>query len=346
MAIGYVHTLGDSTLDNLFWMLDGSNVEKAKNDSVEGLLQERLKTDRLVVNSLAYDGFTTKSVLNGDKVGAVLPRSHEKKAYMRTKAPKEITVRPLEKLEQNIAARPDATHYIVLSVGGNDFRENLLTPWRLLTNLPDIQNRYLQIVEKIKSLQGRDIRPILMLQYRTDANHDPYLIYPIFQAIGIVAMTVHVACLALLTAPLWIVAGKISLLVGGAALLGGALGLYLTQKVIPLSVTKDILLGKKISHAVFGALLHAFYQPILEQAKKDRIPILDLPNTFNPHRKLYEAGIEPSKEGGALIAEGIAHIVKQHDFSKSSVLYSKSDSTATYSGVANTDPSSWQVIDV
>ena len=46
MAITYVHTLGDSTLDNLYWEIDedGKNLETAKNKSVEGQLQTRLDT--------------------------------------------------------------------------------------------------------------------------------------------------------------------------------------------------------------------------------------------------------------------------------------------------------------
>src|SRR5579872_2497985 len=110
MPIGYVHTLGDSTLDNLYWMLGKANgdVQKAKSNSVEGSLQKCIdaaKADNYEVVSHAYDGFTTKSVLNGDRIGAVLPRSGQKVAYMTDKAPDETLqngiyqVKPLEKLK-------------------------------------------------------------------------------------------------------------------------------------------------------------------------------------------------------------------------------------------------------
>jgi hypothetical protein len=351
MAISYVHTLGDSTLDNLFWMLEGSDLKKAEQDSMEGLLQKRLG-ENFLVNSLAYDGFTTKSVLNGDRVGAVLPRSGNRfSLYTQKKAQPENFVLPLEKLQQKISENPDIPHYVVLSVGGNDFRENLGTPWRLLTEIPHVQARYLQIVEKIKGLQGRDIRPILMFQYRTDANQDPYLIYSIFRVIGIAAIALQVISLTFLTTPVWIAAGKISLIAGGVIFLSGAAGLHLSRKALPFSAVKDVFFGKKISLAVFGALLHVFYQPILERAKKDKIPILDLPNTFDPHQKLYTSGIEPNKEGGELIAQGIESIIDLHylgtnkDISDASFLYSKPPSAETYIAVPNSDPSFWKVND-
>jgi hypothetical protein len=340
-----IHTLGDSTLDNLFWMFQGShlNVEKAKKSSVEGALQERVKSDDFEVISHAYDGFTTRSVLEGDTIGAVLPARPEKNLYMKVKASQGTFVRPLDDLKKRVSKSPDSPHYVVISVGGNDFRANLLNPCRFVKDIPKIQKRYMQIVDQVKGLQGRDIRPILMLQYRTDANNDPYCIYPLLKVIGIVVVAVHVVFIALLTAPIWIVAGQISLLVGGILFLSAAAGLLISRKVAPLSITKDILSGKKISMVVMGALLHSFYKPILEKAKKERIPVLDLPNTFNPYEKLYESGIEPGKEGSKLIAEGIHHIVKSHDFTGESFLYSKPGRIPHYTRSPNTNPSSWHV---
>lgn len=78
--------------------------------------------------------------------------------------------------------------------------------------------------------------------------------------------------------------------------------------------------------SLFGALLMRFYQPILKEARDARIPVLDLPNTFNPYDDLYISGIEPSAQGSALIAEGIAYIVENHDFEEEqSMIYSKTD---------------------
>lgn len=352
MTVRHVHTLGDSTLDNLFWMLQTNDLETAKASSVEGQLQTRLTNAQgsctWKINSLAYDGFTTTSLLDGAPIGAVLPNTAEKPLYIQEKNQHEIpNAFPVRELENRVIDQKDKTHYVVLSVGGNDFRENLSTPppWRLLTEISNVQKRYLEIVQRIISLKdlGYDVRPILMFQYRTDANTDPYLIYPIFQAMGTIALAVHTVCLALLTAPLWIAAAKISLFTGIVALSAGALGLYFSHKVIPLSVTKDVLLGRKVSQAVFAALIHTFYKPILEQAQKNQLPILDLPNTFDPYKKLYTSGIEPNVQGGDLIAEGIGHIIASHDFNGPSKLYSKPASSSSYIEKTNEDPSSWQV---
>lgn len=68
--------------------------------------------------------------------------------------------------------------------------------------------------------------------------------------------------------------------------------------------------------------------------KDSNIPVLDLPNTFNPNNNLYECGIEPNGKGSKLIAEGIAHIVQNHDFNDQSVLYAKNDQN--YSAAQNT----------
>ncbi len=346
MNAGYIHTLGDSTLDNLFWMLQNtpSDLESAKASSVEGLLQKQLGKNGYQVVSHAYDGFTTRSILEGGRIGEVLPPGEEQALYMREKASHRIRVRPLAELQKNLSSSPTALHYVVISVGGNDFRVNLQNPWRLILDLPQIQKRYLQILEKVQKLPARHIRPILMLQYRTDATNDPYHIYPLFKVIGLVAVLAHIVCLALLTAPLWFIAGKISALAGGLMFFGSAAAFYLSLKVIPFSVTRDAFRGRNIGMAMLGGLMQSFYRPILQQAKKDRLPVLDLANTFHPYRKLYECGIEPGKQGAKLIAEGIGHIVKHHDFTGKSLIYSKPDPKSVYTSKVNKNPASWHVV--
>ena len=226
--------------------------------------------------------------------------------------------------------------------GGNDFRENLLNPWRLLKDIPEIQKRYLQIVENVKGMRGKTVLPILMLQYRTDVNNDPYHIYPMFKAIGTVALIIQLASAVLLTVPLFILAGKISLLVGGLLFATGATGVYYSTKVLPFSATKEILSGKEIGMTMLGHLMHSFYQPLLEYANKEGIPVLDLPNTFNPYKDLYESGIEPNRKGSQLIAQGLTHILVHHDFQKESMLYAKPDQEPFYTGKPN-HPSAWEV---
>jgi hypothetical protein len=58
---------------------------------------------------------------------------------------------------------------------------------------------------------------------------------------------------------------------------------------------------------------------------------------------LYIAQIEPSQKGGALIAEGIDHIIKHHDFSSStSMIYSKKGDNP-FAAVENQGAGSWSV---
>lgn len=229
-------------------------------------------------------------------------------------------------------------------MGGNDFRENLANPFRLIRDISKVQSRYLQIVEKVKSLstEERKVYPILMLQYRTDAKNDPYLIYKLFGAMGVAAFVVNLICVALILVPAFqamagVVTFKVSMVVCPVI---GLLGLVLSHKAVPFSVSKDIILLKKPSMSLFGALLMRFYQPILKEARDARIPVLDLPNTFNPYDDLYISGIEPSAQGSALIAEGIAYIVENHDFEEEqSMIYSKTDDS--YGGRLNTEK--WSV---
>lgn len=333
---GDVTLLGDSTFDNRIWVPKGA--------SVEAVLQNKVKNDGLRVDDFAYDGFTTTDVLKGGRIGAVLPGGKAKDAYMKDKAANGKMAYPLQQLETNVKASPKMIHYVAFNAGGNNIRENLLRPWRIPFIIPQIQQEYLQILAKLKSLQEYNVRPILMFQYRTDANSDPYLIYPIFGFLGVVAATVHLTCLALLTLPLLLLIGKVSALMGGIAFFTGAIGLYLSHKIVPLSVTKDIFLGKKIGMVLLGAMMQRFYQPILEQAKKDGIPILDMPNTFHPYRNLYECGIEPNAQGSELIAEGIHHILKNHDFTGKSMMYAKDPNVplAIYES-KETNPSTWRV---
>ena len=89
--------------------------------------------------------------------------------------------------------------------------------------------------------------------------------------------------------------------------------------------------------------METFYQPMLQRAREDKIPILDLPNTFNPSARLYTAGIEPNKAGGALIAEGLAHIITKHDYAKDSRLYAKAALDAAYTGTKNNKTLEWKV---
>ncbi|MBS0629131.1 MAG: SGNH/GDSL hydrolase family protein [Verrucomicrobia bacterium] len=334
-----IKTLGDSSIDNLYWMIKLGDLNSAKRKCVEGQLRQMGH----IVSSHAYDGFTTRSVLGGDSIGAVLPTNHPAfQSYMKEKAPKQRAVYPLADLQDKISQEPKTTHHVVISVGGNDFRVNLQRPWRLINDIPKIQERYCQIVKNVKSLNGR-VKPILVFQYLTDANQDYYGIYTIFGILGILAVTIHLSCIALLTAPIWALAGSISTVSATITTSIGAIGLYGSHRIIPLSVTQKVLMGNKFSLSLITEMMQRFYQPVLELAQKEGIPILDLPNTFNPYEPLYDSGIEPNEAGGQLIAKGIDHIVTHHDFSGKSKLYSKSTGQSVYSSIDNENPTGWTV---
>lgn len=294
----YVHTLGDSSLDNIYWMLndDGKNVEEAKKHSVEGQLQEALGTN-YKVESHAFDGFTTTSLLKGDKVGQVLPAKQKSKkdAYLKGKniTAKTAKVDPLKELKKSVEANPKSTHFVIISVGGNDFREQLSSPMGFLGELPKIQERYLQILDQVKKL-GKEIRPVIMLQYQLDANNDQYGVYETL--------------------------GTISPFLG-------------------------IEQGKNAPQLALQKLFKMFYAPILEKAQKEKIPVLDLPNTFDPHKELYISQIEPNQEGGKLIAEGLSQIITTHKVNDESKLYSKSAKQTSFTASKNIGAEKWTVSD-
>lgn len=352
-----MHTLGDSTLDTFWWGTNGngSNAEAAKRATVEGQLEAKLNSDgqsTYIVDSHAYDGFTTSSVLNGDQVGRVLgitKRNWEQPkrfAYLQNRGighGDSLFVTPLEDLKTSIAKKPDAIHYVVISVGGNDFRERLNNPIAMLRGIPNVHKRYLEIVDQVKALSGRDIRPILMLQYQLDVNNDAYRIYAIFKIVGLAAIALQsLSFFTLATSALLLATKKIG---GPAALIFsgiGAIVLASSRRFIPNTMTVGILKGQHVGLTTLGGLLKVFYRPILERAKQECFPILDLPNTLNPHKPLYTAQIEPNEEGAKLIAEGICHVIKQHDFTSASSLYSKNGTDTAFHSSANL-PSDWEV---
>ncbi|MEM8727247.1 MAG: hypothetical protein AAGE99_00825 [Chlamydiota bacterium] len=307
-----VFLVGDSTLDNIYWL--GAD---AKKDCIQGQLTEQLGSDFEVINE-SYDGFTTENVLNGGKVGAVLPspRDYLIKRFGKSKT---FSTRPIGNLKTKIGPNclPNffQTHYVVISVGGNDFRVLLSQPWKLLAEIPDVQKRYLRIVDHVQKL-GRNIKPIFMFQYRTDACSRPYFICTILGALGYIAATINTLAIgALFYSAYRLTRNRVSATVGIAKIFIAALFLYLSHRRLSIRVTKEIFMGKRAGLAVFGAMLERLYPPMIKKAIEDGIPILDLPNLFNPlDPELFICEIEPSKKGGALIATRLAEIVKAYDW--------------------------------
>lgn len=353
----FLHTLGDSTIDNIYWTY-GKVLSEAQGekDSVEGQICEKMAAAGLACTLVphAYDGFTTDSVLFGDHVGRVLGinagnnLSKGKKSYLKNRkiAPQANSyfVKPLDELEDACTSTP-GPHYVLLSVGGNDFRVRLRNPWNMLQAIPQIHQNYQEIVRKLKELSAYNVRPILMFQYRLDANHDHYKINFLFKWMGRVAVTIHTLAISIISITIVrALVGRINNSSLAIFLILGGILLKIGSVVAPVKILKDALLGRSIGMATLGYLMERFYTPIIELAKQENIPILDLPNTFDPNDDLYISQIEPNKEAGALISEGVVHIIQNHDFtSEPSIFYSKQKDEESYTGTVNLGSGHWQV---
>jgi len=70
-------------------------------------------------------------------------------------------------------------------------------------------------------------------------------------------------------------------------------------------------------------LMQTIYTPILGIAKEKKLPVIDLPRTFDIwNDDLYSHQIEPSAKGGAVISAIVEHVVRHDNPDKPSTLYS------------------------
>lgn len=338
--INPVFTLGDSTLDNIVWVNDPSLpsdqvYEDAKKHCVEGKLRTELGPQYEVI-SCAYDGFTTTSVLKGSTIGKVFGKADPRYLAYKGSGP----VQPLEQLKNQL--KPG--NIVVISVGGNAFREILGHPiaqndlgiFKIVSKVSEIRDCYLKIVDEVQKMGGR---PILMLQYRTNAVKDYYKIYPKLRTVGKVAAGVNIASACVISgSALAIGLEKITVVTGLICMIFAAIILKISSKFVPLKVTTQIIAYKDPGMSMMNALMEKFYRHILERAKKEKLPILDLPNSFDPYdNELYQSGIEPSRKGGALIAKGLANIIQKYDNKAPSKLYDCSGN------IAENVPEKWAV---
>lgn len=76
------------------------------------------------------------------------------------------------------------------------------------------------------------------------------------------------------------------------------------------------------SVAKLNALMEKIYEPVLALAIELKLPIIDLPRTFDIYRdELYNHQIEPSAKGGEVITSLIHHVVQHHTGDKPASLY-------------------------
>lgn len=146
--------LGDSTIDNKVWT--------EKNNSVINQLRKLLPNYN--IQDYSNDGFTTRDILDGAYKDKVFPHNRS------LEYPHEM-FHPLTAAEENIKK----SKHIILSIGGNNFREflsdllNKRIPAAHIeeefnSTLKNMQSEYILIVEKIRALNP-EAQITLMTQY-------------------------------------------------------------------------------------------------------------------------------------------------------------------------------------
>jgi hypothetical protein len=248
--------IGDSTIDNRYWVNPGETVQEEL---------QALRPEDDIVN-LAIDGFTTENILHGGHKDKAVESAYHTHAYFK----------PLNQLSQH----RDASH-VVLSVGGNDFREKLqcliaLPPESRPDNIDDIMNgiahNYIQIIVGLKKALPK-AKISVMLQYTPHVNNDIYFIY----------------FLMLLIANRQEAPAK---------------GLFATK----LKIGAHLLLGMskpERKHAVseLHKMMAKVYEKIFPALIRLNINVIDLAASFDYRDKsLYVSQIEPSARGSKLIA--------------------------------------------
>ena len=144
--MGFVHTLGDSTLDNLY-----SAADVSKKRCMEDHLSDQLKLANYQIKRHAYAYFNIQSLLKGDAIGRIkIPGVED---YLKRKVncvEDSFQVYPLLDLKKVVEANPQEKHFVVLSIGGDDFcwqaiidnkRVRRNNPLSLLRDIPHIQKK-------------------------------------------------------------------------------------------------------------------------------------------------------------------------------------------------------------
>lgn len=252
-------------------------------------LKLKLTKEDVVIN-LAMDGFTTSDMFTGaPKNKAVRDDQHPPQMFY-----------PLEEL-----ANIGNPSHIVLSVGGNDLRESLSQ--LIFTNpedrmkqldllLRNIQDNYKKLIDQLKQTCPHS-KIIVMLQYTPSLSPDHYFIYYLMQQI----------------------AARRNIKQNVFTYLD-----VLMYKVFGNTIKTEDTAVKELHH-----IMEIAYAPIIAYARENQIPILDMATTFDHTSKdIYVAQIEPGRQGAAIIANMITHVINTHDFNGPSSLYVKPGCTS------------------
>jgi len=313
----YVHTIGNSIIDNLPYLLnEGTPIEEAKNNSVEGQLQTQLdeldssQEKKYEVVSHAYAGFNVASVLVGDTIGKKILPGRVSNDYARAKVIDTDFVKPLEILKAKISESPQAKHFVVIGFSHH------------------VEPHYLEIVDRVKRMGGK---PILIIPNLSPATS------PIYTKVGIIGgfiALVSAVCLAYLARfVMHIVMNKVNLHSRSTIFAIIAVLILLSQ----LPITYRIAQGQHPGMAMAKIAVQRLSKPILAYAKKDKLTMIDLPNTFDPYQtELYCSSGAFSKQGGALIAKAICHAIARDESNDSSYIY-------TDKGRSINNPREWYI---
>jgi lysophospholipase L1-like esterase len=165
MAKNHVVLLGDSTIDNIYWVDDHKKC-------IPGILREYLNEEEWKITNYAADGFTTKNMLEG-----AVPHISYRVRLNDDPFPIEEgeVFEPLKELKK-LHEKERVTH-IILSVGGNDVRVILNRMEKLLSVFPTFQKNYEEIVNELLSITPN---VIVMTQYRPSFHQDRH--YRVYQA--------------------------------------------------------------------------------------------------------------------------------------------------------------------
>lgn len=99
-------------------------------------------------------------------------------------------------------------------------------------------------------------------------------------------------------------------MVGLRNLFLGAGFLYFSHRQLSFKFMVDMT-TKHTELTVFENSLNRLYAPMIERAKRDGIQMIDSHETLDPHNpNHYMYDIEPSEEGGEVIAQKIAQAVR------------------------------------
>jgi len=100
---------------------------------------------------------------------------------------------------------------------------------------------------------------------------------------------------------------------------------------------------KEYNVYLIEVLMKFIYDKIFDLARVYHFPIIDLSNSFDCYNgDLYTYQIEPSEQGGELIAKLITHVLLNHNFNENSVIYRTNVGNQIVSA-ENADNLNWQV---